>query len=328
MAVKNEILAYLEQHRDQFSSGEAMAKELGISRAGVWKAVESLKKDGYQIHAVTRKGYQLAGDTDILSAESIQPFLNEKCRNLPIQAFSSLESTNRTAKQHALAGAKAGTVILAEEQTMGSGRLGRSFYSPAHTGIYLSVILRPNLQASDAILVTTAAAVAICRAIQDVTGLEAQIKWVNDLYVGGRKVCGILTEALMGFESGVVECVILGIGLNFSQPEQGFSLELREKAGALFAKKPDGVTRNRLTGAILNHVFSLCGSLQDRSYLDEYRQRSLLMDKEITFFQNGRNHAAVVCGIDEDAGLVIRYPDGTIETLRSGEISVRFSDQQ
>lgn len=323
MAVKHAILAYLEQHRDRYNSGELLAKELGISRAGVWKAIESLKKDGYKIHAVTRKGYCLAKDTDRLSAESIRPFLGSHCRNLEIQAFSTLVSTNATAKQQALASAKEGTVILAEEQTMGSGRLGRSFFSPADTGIYMSILLRPNLKAGDALLVTTAAAVAVCRAIEEVTRLEAQIKWVNDIYVDGRKVSGILTEALMGFESGMVDCVILGIGLNFCQPEHGFPLELQEKAGALFSQKPDGVTRSKLAAAILNHVFAFNSNLQEREFLDEYRRRSFLIGKEITFEHKGTEHSAIVCAIDDDAGLVVRYPDGNTETLRSGEVSVR-----
>lgn len=323
MAVKHKILAYLEQHRESFSSGELLAKELGISRAGVWKAVESLKKDGYNIHAVTRKGYCLAEDTDRLSAESIQPFLDEHCRNVAIQSFSALESTNLTAKQQAVALADEGTVILAEQQTMGSGRLGRSFFSPPNTGIYLSIILRPKLKADDALLVTTAAAAAVCRAIKEVTHIDAQIKWVNDIYVGKRKVSGILTEALMGFESGMVDCVILGIGLNFCQPEQGFPAELKDKAGALYAKKPDGITRSRLAASILNHVFALYEDLQSRKFLDDYRAHSFLMNQQITFLRGGTAHTAKVCGIDDNAGLVVRYPDGTTETLRSGEVSIQ-----
>ena len=322
MAVKNDILAYLEQHRNRFCSGELLAKELGVSRAAVWKAVESLKKSGYEIEAVTHKGYRIAANNDLLSAQSIAPFLEEHCRKLKIQSFSSLESTNLTAKQLALGGAEEGTVILAEEQTLGRGRLGRSFFSPAGTGIYLSVILRPELKASEAVLVTTAAAVAVCRAVKEIAGAEAQIKWVNDIYLNGRKICGILTEALTGFESGFVECVILGIGLNFSQPEGGFPPELQKQAGCLFAEKPDGITRSRLAGAILNHVYALCNSVENRAFLEEYRRRSLILGREITINRSGKKQSAVACEIDHDGGLLVRYPDSRMETLHSGEVSI------
>ena len=324
MAVKNDILAYLEQHRNGFCSGELLAKELGVSRAAVWKAVESLKKSGYEIEAVTRKGYRIDKNNDLLSAESIAPFLEEHCQKLKIQTFSSLESTNLTAKQLALAGAEEGTVVLTEEQTLGRGRLGRSFFSPAGAGIYFSIILRPELKAFEAVLITTAAAVAVCRAVKETTGAEAQIKWVNDIYVNERKICGILTEALTGFESGSVECVILGIGLNFCQPEGGFPPELRDRAGCLFAKKPDGTMRSRLAGAILNHAYALCSSVENRAFLEEYRQRSLILGREITVSHSGEIQSAVACAIDQSGGLLVRYPDCSLETIHSGELSLLF----
>lgn len=319
MTTRASVLCILEEHRGRFFSGEEIASRLGISRSAVWKAVKSLEAEGYAVTAVTNKGYCLAADTDILSPEGIRMHLLPEFAGLPITIHKSIGSTNEDAKALAVAGAVHGTLVLAEEQTAGRGRLGRSFYSPKGSGVYMSMVLRPNLVIADAVLITTAAAVAVSRAIEEVTGLYPQIKWVNDVFIGEKKICGILTEAVSGFESGMVECVVVGIGINVTDP--GFPDAIKHTAGSLFAGSP-GFSRNRLAASVANHLLRLSGTLADRSFLDEYRSRSLILGKPIRYLENNAWHDAVAVDIDNSGGLVVETDAGR-RTLSSGEVSVR-----
>ena len=221
MSSKSNILQILEKNRGTYVSGEELAQQLQISRSAIWKAISELKKEGYQIISVTNKGYCLSDATDVISAEGIGPYLTNGSQDM-IHVFKTVDSTNLVAKKMALEQAPHGTVVLAEEQTAGRGRMGRSFHSPAGSGIYMSFILRPNLTSNDAVLITTAASVAVARAIEEVTHIHTGIKWVNDVYMNGKKICGILTEALTDFESGGIESIILGIGINFSTAVSSF----------------------------------------------------------------------------------------------------------
>lgn len=183
-AAKQTILRLLEQSRGVSLSGEQIAQELNISRAAVWKAVNQLKKEGYRIEAVQNRGYRLDPDSDLLSAEGIRsrlPF------NLPLFLEQSLPSTNQAAKKLAIEGAAHGTTVLASGQTEGRGRLGRTFFSPVGAGLYMSVLLRPEIGSADAVLVTIAAAVAVCLAVEETTGIQLGIKWVNDLLLGKKR---------------------------------------------------------------------------------------------------------------------------------------------
>lgn len=320
MSVKQSVRTLLELNRDRYLSGEGIAAELSVSRAAVWKAVKSLQTDGYLISAVPNRGYRLLPESDVLSDAGIRLFLAPQYREIPLDIRELTGSTNQDAKVLAVGGAVAGTVVLAEAQTGGRGRLGRSFYSPAGPGLYLSVVLRPGLEFSDAVLITTAAAVAVSRAIESVTGLSPQIKWVNDLYLDGKKICGILTEAVSGFESGTIESVVVGIGINFRE-NPGLPAELRDVVGALYAGSP-AVTRNMLAGAVISNLLMLAESLPDRSFLQEYRTRSMVLGKSIRFLENGVWQDAVAVDLDEGGGLVVETASGR-RTLSSGEISVR-----
>ena len=222
MSVKQSVLQALEENRKICISGEQLAKTLNISRSSVWKAIKSLKDEGYCIAATTNKGYRLETGSDVLSYEGMLPWLAPQNKNLTIKVYKTIGSTNQVAKKMAIDGEAQGTVIISEEQTQGRGRMGRSFFSPAKSGIYMSLILRPNVYAHEAVLVTTAASVGVCRAIEKVTDKNPQIKWVNDIFLDDKKICGILTEAVTNFETGLVECVIIGIGLNFRLPEENF----------------------------------------------------------------------------------------------------------
>ena len=232
MGIKDQVLRMLEDQRDRQVSGARLAEELGVTRNAVWKAVEALRAEGYVIDAATNRGYRLAQENDLLSPASIERFLPDG-HPFGITVRKRVDSTNAEARRRALEGAPEGAVVVAEEQTAGRGRLGRTFYSPAGAGVYLSVVLRPRLQADAAQYLTCAAAVSCAQAIEAVTGEEALIKWVNDIFCRGRKVAGILTEGVVDMESGRFEYAVLGMGVNVRVPASGFPSEIADVAGAV-----------------------------------------------------------------------------------------------
>lgn len=323
MTTKQRILSLLEQHKGASISGEALAEQLSLTRAAVWKAIKELQKAGHAIDAVSGAGYTLRTESNLLSAEGIRPYLRCNCPDADIIVEQVLESTNITAKQLGANGAAHGTAVLAEMQTAGRGRRGRSFTSPPGTGLYLSVVLRSNLTMESAAHITSAAAVAACRALHTVCGKDdVQIKWVNDLYCNGKKCCGILTEASADCETGGVDFLVVGIGLNLLPPKDGFPPEVAQVATAIFPEG-DNVPRCRLAAEIINELIALCDALPDVSFMEEYRTRNLVPGCDIFILQNGQSRPAHAVAITDDAHLVVRLPDGTEETLSYGEVSVR-----
>ena len=321
MALKDQVLTLLEQHKGSYLSGEEMAEQLGISRNSVWKAIKQLQTEGHQITGVNRLGYTLDSRNNVLSAPGIQKYLKDPALQITVQ--SSVTSTNTLLKQAAENGAPEGTVLVAEEQTAGRGRLGRSFYSPAGTGVYFSLVLRPAFSAAESSLITTCAAVAAAGAMEEISGHPTQIKWVNDIYTAGRKVCGILTEAAIDMESGGLQYAVLGIGINLLKPENDFPEEIRDRAGALFTDDADGDFRCRLVAEILNRFMADYRNLTEKRFLEEYRRRSMLTGQEVEILRGGTVVPAKALGIDDDFGLIVEYPDGRQEHLGSGDVSVR-----
>ena len=256
MTVKSRLLELLEQHKGETLSGEALAGELQCTRAAVWKAVKALREEGYAIEAGTNRGYMLSRDSNRLSVEGIRLYLNQP--DVYLKLYREAGSTNQLAKQAAVSGeAGHGSFVIAQQQTAGRGRRGRSFYSPEDAGLYLSVVLEPKGETlQESLLLTTAAAVAVYKAVQKVCGISLDIKWVNDLYFHGRKVCGILTEAITDFESGNIEYAIVGIGLNLYCAAVGYPEELQGIAGALYPDETSasGIDRNLLTAEIVNFL--------------------------------------------------------------------------
>jgi len=321
MPVKDELLRELEAHRNADLSGQALARRLGVSRNAVWKAVAALRDEGYVIEAAARKGYRLATDSDLLSEAAIRHYLPEPYRRIRIIALKEIDSTNNEAKRQLAAGQSDTALIVAETQTAGRGRQGRSFYSPGRSGLYLTLTLHPAAALADALSITTRAAVATVRAIEALTDKKPLIKWVNDIYLGGKKICGILTEAVADFESGAATSVVVGIGVNISTSD--FPPELRETAGAL---QPAGPARNRLAARITAELLDSVADLTDKSYLDDYRSHSLVIGKDVYYYLNGRRQTARALGIDDQGGLIVRKPDGEPLTLSSGEISLRLAE--
>ncbi|MBO5214329.1 MAG: biotin--[acetyl-CoA-carboxylase] ligase [Clostridia bacterium] len=256
---------------------------------------------------------------DRLSAEGVRRLLTAPYR---VFAVDETGSTNADVKRLAEQGEAEGYVLIADRQSQGRGRLNRSFHSPRGTGLYLSVLLRPVGSAADAVFLTVAAAVAAARGIQSAFGIDVGIKWVNDLYYKERKVCGILTEASVNFDSDTLDYAVCGIGFNVFSPPEGFPTELTGIAGSLLDSYDDEA-RLRLAAAFLNEFYRI--QTEDRAaVLDEYRRRSVLIGKTVTSPTGAFEGTAEVLGIDDSAGLVVRLSDGTQRVLSCGEVSVRI----
>lgn len=320
ISVKSRLLELLEQNRGITISGEQMARELDCTRAAVWKAVKALQQEGYEIEAGPNKGYMLSEDNNILAEEGIRPLLRQP--EVYLKLYQETDSTNRAAKQAAIAGeAGHGSVILACGQSCGRGRRGRSFYSPSQAGLYLSVILQPQGNLRESLLLTTEAAVAVYKAVRKVTGIELDIKWVNDLYYKGKKVCGILTEAITDFESGEIQYAVVGIGLNLYEEEGGYPPELRGIAGGLYRnqREAEGVNRNRLAAEIVN---CLLDETRELKLLPEYLDRNMVPGHRIQILDGQQSRSAYAVAICQDGRLKVREEDGSETLLAYGEISV------
>ncbi|HHT96887.1 MAG TPA: biotin--[acetyl-CoA-carboxylase] ligase [Clostridiales bacterium] len=323
MELKQSVLRILEHNRGIAISGTILAKELFVTRSAIWKAIKSLQDDGYIIEAVTNKGYCLVDHNKIVSAESISPYLKGNAKNFTIDFRSKVTSTNTIAKEMAVNGAMEGTVIVANEQTKGRGRLGRDFYSPADSGIYLSIIIRPDLNMEDSLLITTSVAVAVAKAIEEIANVDVKIKWVNDLFINNKKVCGILTEGSMNFENGGLNYAVVGIGINISTND--FPDDIKDIAGPVFDDYTclSPKTRSLLIATILNNIALCMDSLSDNKYLIEYRKRSFLIGKDIKIIHKNKYENAKVLGIDDKARLIVLNDKGEQALLSSGEVSVR-----
>lgn len=320
ISVKSRLLELLEQNRGITISGEQMARELDCTRAAVWKAVKALQQEGYEIEAGPNKGYMLSEDNNILAEEGIRPLLRQP--EVYLKLYQETDSTNRAAKQAAIAGeAGHGSVILACGQSCGRGRRGRSFYSPSQAGLYLSVILQPQGNLRESLLLTTEAAVAVYKAVRKITGIELDIKWVNDLYYKGKKVCGILTEAITDFESGEIQYAVVGIGLNLYEEEGGYPPELRGIAGGLYRNQRDaeGVNRNRLAAEIVN---CLLDETRELKLLPEYLDRNMIPGHRIQILDGQQSRSAYAVAICQDGRLKVREEDGSETLLAYGEVSV------
>lgn len=335
MPTKERVLRALEAREGAHVSGAQLARELGVTRNSVWKAVNALRSEGYHIDAATNRGYALSREDDLLSASGIRRFLPAGTP-LALTVRKRVDSTNAEALRRAVDGDAEGAVIVAEEQTAGRGRRGRAFFSPAGTGIYLSILLRPELPAERAHLLTCAAAVAVAEAIEACTGMDASIKWVNDVYCRGKKVAGILTEGSFDVEGGVLEHAVVGVGVNVRPPHAGFPAEISERAGSVLpaddALQHASAVRCRLVAEILTRLWSLYQGLRTpnedegaRLLADvrgRYRSRCFLLGQDVTVTRGSERTFARAVDLDEDFRLVVELPDGTRQALSYGEAAL------
>ena len=320
MSIQDAVYRALRESENKYLSGQALSAALHVSRNAVWKAVSALRREGFGIEASTRLGYRLISDPGRFSAADICAALRHS--NIFPEVYETLPSTNAELKRRAALGAPDGLLLAARQQSAGRGRYGRTFFSPEDSGAYFSLLLRPDWPLSRLRCVTPAAALAAAQMIEAVSGKTAQIKWVNDVYVDGRKVVGILTELATGLESGAVESLVCGFGVNLYPPKEGFPPQLQETAGTVFASKPARDLRAQVIAGICDRFLDAL-SLAETELLAQYRQRSLLDGQEIWVLRGGRKLCAQALGIGEDFSLHIRRADGGEEAVQVGEVHIR-----
>lgn len=319
MATKNKVLKFLEENRANYVSGQELANSLGLSRAAIWKSIAALKKEGYQIDASTKKGYKLESENDLLSDAGIRIHLAPDYQDCPITVLATTKSTNADAKKLGIDGAPHGSIVTADEQIQGRGRFGRSFASPKGKGIYLSVLLRPAMDLLEVSFSTILTVVAVSRALRKFSDQDIAIKWVNDLYIGRKKISGILTELVSDMESGKVDFVVCGIGININAEEEDFPEEIRDIAGSVQVN----TNRNRLIAEIVNELLDVFEHFDKQQIVEEYRRQQLLIGKEIEIVQSMKNKRATALDIDDEGHLIVECEGKTV-ALQSGEVSVRF----
>ncbi|MDE7392706.1 MAG: biotin--[acetyl-CoA-carboxylase] ligase [Treponemataceae bacterium] len=354
MSTKSAVFSALVASTD-FVSGEELAAACGVSRTSVWKAITALRADGCQIEAVSNRGYRLISAPDKIDGAYIARRLTELgARPGAVFCFDEIDSTLAESKRQCAAvgvfrdahgeltadGARLHrALIVAGKQTAGRGRMGRPFASPPDSGVYFTLIYAPKNGVTNPALLTAAAAVAVARAADELFGTHAQIIWVNDVFLGGKKICGILTEGVANFESGQIEAANVGIGINVR--DGGFPGELAAVAGSLQEFAPDKekaarVSRNEVVARVAAHLLSFYDAGErgnvaaTAALMAEYRARSFVIGKTVTVNPaaglRGEPYQATVLDISDDAGLVVRCADGTEKTLQSGEVSLHGTD--
>ena len=324
---RDTVLTLLRASGGAFLSGEELSRQLGLSRTAVWKAVDALRRDGYDIEARTGMGYRLAGVPNVLTEAEIRPLLrSSSVVGRVLRCFDEIDSTNTYAKQLALEGGADGTVVTANCQTAGRGRMDRAFQSPRDKGIYLTVLLRPELPVERLMPVTALAGVAVCRAVEETCGIRPGLKWPNDPVLNGKKLCGILTELSVEAETGRLQYLVVGIGINVLHTAADFSPDVAEIATSLAMELGRPVSRPALAAALIGELDRLYDALKTgelSDYLAEYRRDCVNLGKTVQLLSSGGRETVTAVDVDEAFGLVVRSPDGTEKTVRSGEVSVR-----
>lgn len=315
MALKDELLNTFSKNPEIFFRGEQLAEEFHVSRAAVWKAVKALKSEGYEILSSPNRGYAFSKDNDFLNAEMIRSL--EPDIQAPVYVFETIDSTNNYAKVLASNNAEHGTLVVANHQSAGRGRQGHTFYSPKNLGLYFSLIIRPDSMEHISRL-TPAAAVAAGETIEEICGIRPGIKWVNDLFLEKKKIAGILCEAISEFETGHMSAVIVGIGINVRPMK--FPDELSSIASSLNAAS---VNRNVLAACLRKHLLARTADLSDPELMELYRKDSVILGKEITYTLNNESFHGIAKEINDEGNMLVEKPDGSIQLLHSGEISVR-----
>ena len=315
--MKEKILDYLNKKHD-YLSGDQISKHLGISRQGLWKHIQELKDSGYQIAAVPHLGYLLESCPDRLFVFEVARGLNTKFMGKKIHYFDYLTSTMDLAMQLGMNGAPSGSIVLAESQTRGRGRLGRGWFSPKYKGIYLSLILRPKILPAACPVLTLMSAVSICEAVKEVVGLDAQIKWPNDLLMHNKKIAGILTE--MNAEVDKVNFVVIGIGLNVNNDQKSLI------AGATSLKQQQGTQINRvvLLQEILRRLENNYLFLEDKGsneIINKWRNFTLTLGTRVKVDYQNKHLQGQAIDIDADGALLIRKDSGLIQKISSGDVT-------
>lgn len=321
MSVKAEVIRILEESKGESVSGSCIAKQLGVTRASVNKAVAALRAEGFCIDAVTNRGYRLTWESSAVSSTQIEAFLNTSILGQKLYVLDTVDSTNNYVKKLAAEGESEGTLVVAKHQSAGRGRMGREFVSQKDTGVYFSLLLRPTLCIDEALLLTSAAAVAVCRAVDALAKVRTEIKWVNDVYLGGKKLCGILTEAASGFESGGVEYVVVGIGINVANVP--LDETIKSIATSISDNTDKRINSSELIACVVNELEKIYKNIGTREFMSEYRERSCVIGKRVNAIRAGVSREVYAEGIDDDGALIVINENGQREHISSGEVSIR-----
>ena len=320
--MKSRILNRL-RNGDGYVSGQDLCEEFGVSRTAVWKAVNQLKEEGYEIEAVPNKGYRLLGVPDIISAEEIKSRLDTRWAGCQVRYFDTLDSTNICAKRLAEEGAPNGTLVIADQQTAGRGRRGRQWETPKGTAIAMTILLRPKLRPEKACMLTLVMGMAVTKALNELFHLSCRIKWPTDVVLDGKKICGILTE--MSTEINVINYLVIGSGINANI--RSFPEELKDKAVSLCTALGHEVNRAQIIQycmKYLEHYYDIFKRSGDMSLLmDEYNEMLVSVGSEVCVLEPSGEYRGISEGIDQAGELLVRRADGHVEQVYAGEVSVR-----
>lgn len=321
--MRSKILSYFLNHPGEYVSGEKISEDLHISRAAVWKHLKVLRNEGYQFDSQVRKGYLLLEIPDLVSEEVVMPHLKTKYVGRNYKYLKEVDSTNQKAKELASQGAIEGTVVIAETQNHGKGRLQRGWFSPAYRGIWLSVILRPRFLPQEAPKMTLLAAVAVAKVLRD-HQVPVGIKWPNDLLIGSKKIVGILTELSAEIEQ--IHYVVLGIGVNINIRQDDFSPELQEIATSLQDISGVPWRREKLVAEMLAEIERLYDAVQENGFAEIFqlwRKMNITLGSEVTVLCGDISYEGVATDLDESGSLWIQKTDGTRELVQAGDVSIR-----
>ena len=320
--MKNKILRILKNSED-FVSGEKMSEEFNMTRSGIWKYINMLKEDGYNIESLPRKGYRIISSPDILTYEEIEEYLKTNFIGRHLQYFYSIDSTNKKAKDIAF-DEKEGTVLIAEEQLEGKGRMGREWISPKGRGIWMSIILKPKVEPMAVSKITLLGAAAVHKALENMN-INSKIKWPNDILIDNKKICGILTE--MNCELNMINYVVIGIGINVNLNDNDIPEELKHKATSIKISQGGEIDRKKLVGNILNEFEKLYIPFKEKGNakraIDICRANSAIIDKEVKIIQGEEVKIGKVIDLNENGELMVEFGNGYVEDIFSGEISIR-----
>lgn len=327
--MREKLLRALREAGGEYLSGEMLCKKFGVSRQAVWKNISTLKEMGYSIESVNGLGYRLESSPDIFYGPDMQSRLPEECLCREVACFDELDSTNTRAKQLAEIGAREGLLVMAERQTAGKGRRGRGWESEAGVNVYMTLLLRPELPPSKMTGLTLLAALAITRGIREVCGVQAEIKWPNDVVLSGKKICGILTE--MSSEENFIHYVVVGIGININERE--FPDNIKDKATSLYMELKEPMDRCQLSAAVVSALCEYYKRFQsegDLSFVvEEYNRVMANMNQQVRVYydmvesaREGDTEEGIARGIDSDGALLVEI-NGRLKRIISGEVSVR-----
>lgn len=320
--MKEKILGALYE-QDGFLSGQELCERLGVSRTAVWKAINQLKKEGYRIEAVQNKGYRLCETPGNITEVEVKSRLKTKWAGQNMTCLSEIDSTNNYVKKLAEDGAEHGTTVIADFQSGGKGRRGRTWVTPPKTAIALSTLIRPDLEPEKASMMTLLAGMAVVKAVRAVTGLECQIKWPNDAVIGGKKISGTLTE--MSMEFGAINYIVIGTGINANITV--FPDELKETATSILIEQGKETDRAALICEYLKaleeylELFLQTGDMS--LLLEEYHGMLVNRNRQVRVLEPGNEYNGIARGIDKEGQLLVEREDGTVEHVYAGEVSVR-----